>query len=260
MGCWAACSGAQGQGAGARGGGERRETEIEHEPCDLTSSGAVASDADANGRPEIIKVMEDGREICRAVDINLDGTIDVFAYWDERGLRRRVEAGFDRDPVPDEVSIFEGGQLVRKERETNNDRRIDTWVYFEGGRPVREERDSTGDGYVDQWWSLANPKCPVVTTDGDGDGRPDKGSEIDLCAADKGKEAARGPAEGSPADAGTPGSEQGAGGGEPSAESPPTVSPAPAPTASGAPAAASKPAAPTSKQPSANKDDDAYGD
>jgi len=161
---------------------ERRDTEMEHEPCDLSDGKGL--DANGDGRPDIVQVYSGSRETCRAVDINMDTVIDRFVYFDEAGNKRRVESGFDRDKRPDEIAYFEGGQLVRKERETNNDQRIDTWSYFEGGRLVREERDSTGDGYIDQWWQFNRPdrpECAIVVTDGDGDGKPDEDSKIDTC-------------------------------------------------------------------------------
>jgi hypothetical protein len=163
---------------------ERRDTEMTHEDCDIESSSAKKMDANGDGRPDLVQVLSGNREECRAVDINMDGIIDVFVYYDAQGQVRRRESGFDRDTRPDEISHYQGGALVRKERETNNDTKIDTWDYYEGGRLVREERDSTGDGYVDQWWTFNRPgqdQCAVVVSDGDGDGKPDEGSEIDLC-------------------------------------------------------------------------------
>jgi hypothetical protein len=161
---------------------DKRDTELVHEDCDLSSG--TGTDVNGDGRPDIVKVVSGGREICRAVDINMDAIIDVFVYFDESGQQRRRESGFDRDQRPDEIAYYQGGVLVRKERETNNDEKIDTWSHYEGGRLVREERDSTGDGYVDQWWTFNRadrPKCAVVVTDGDGDGKPDADSEVDLC-------------------------------------------------------------------------------
>ncbi len=166
----------------------RRDTEMVHEDCDLTASGAQPTDANHDGSPDIVRVVSGGREICRAVDINMDKIIDVYVYFDDSGQMRRRESGFDRDTRPDEIAYYEGGQLVRKERETNFDGKIDTWDYFEGGRLAKEERDSTGDGFVDQWWSFnrpAQPGCAVVVSDGDGDGKPDPDSQIDLCDGGK---------------------------------------------------------------------------
>ncbi|MCA9624534.1 MAG: hypothetical protein KC731_36170 [Myxococcales bacterium] len=167
-------------------GTERRDTEMEHEDCDISSGKGL--DANGDGRPDIVQVFSGGKETCRAVDINMDTVIDRFIYFDAAGNKRRVESGFDRDARPDEIAYYENGQLVRKERGTTNDQRIDTWSYYEGGQLVREERDSTGDGYIDQWWQFNDPtklECAVVVTDGDGDGKPDPGSEIDTCERDK---------------------------------------------------------------------------
>ncbi len=181
------CTSTDGQPANGPQGavGEQRDTEIRHEECNLESSDTKRLDANGDGRPDIIKVFGGGRELCRAVDINMDTMIDVFVYFDDAGRVRRRESGFDRDAQPDEIAYYENGVLVRKERETNNDRRIDTWSYYQDGRLVKEERDSTGDGYVDQWWTFDRadqPDCAIVVTDGDGDGRPDPSSKLDTCA------------------------------------------------------------------------------
>ena len=177
LGSLGACSGAGANGEGAEDASSaKRDTELTHEECDIASEDAVKDDGDKDGHPELIRVLEGGREICRAVDINRDTLIDAYVYFDERGMERRREYGFDRDDRPDEIVIFEGGQLKAKLRETNNDRKIDTWDYYEGGRLVKEERDSSGDGYVDQWWSFPNPsdpKCAVVVSDVNGDGKQD---------------------------------------------------------------------------------------
>jgi hypothetical protein len=182
-----ACAGAGPDGAdGAEDAASaKRDTELTHEECNISAEDALQVDADNDGRPDIIRVVQAGREICRAVDINRDGLIDAYVYYDERGQERRREYGFDRDDRPDEIVLYEGGQLARKLSETNNDRKIDTWDYFQAGRLVKEERDSSGDGYVDQWWTFpdpSKPNCAVVVSDVNGDGRPDEESKLDLCA------------------------------------------------------------------------------
>jgi hypothetical protein len=203
----------------------RRSTDLQHEDCALDSRERAVLDANGDGRPEIIRVFESGREVCRAVDINLDSVIDVFVYYDPSGQVRRRESGFDRDTRPDEVSVYVAGQLVRRERETNNDGKIDTWDYYEGGRLVREERDSNGDGYVDQWWTFHRPDrpdCGIVVSDDNGDGKPDAGSEIDLCAVEGAEGAAAKKIAAPASPAGAPGA--------PAATAAPTgTAPAPAP-------------------------------
>jgi hypothetical protein len=165
--------------------GNERDTEIKHEPCDANGSGAQKIDANGDGRPDIVHVMDKGREVCRIVDLNLDGQIDTFIYYDTAGRERRREADFDRDGRPDEIAHFQDGMLVLKERETNYDDKLDTWDHYEGGRLVKRERDSDGDGLVDQWWSFqdpAHPECAVVASDRNVDGKPDPDNVTDLCA------------------------------------------------------------------------------
>jgi hypothetical protein len=217
---------------GPAGAGEQKDTEMSHEPCDLKSSDAKGLDANGDGNPDIIKVISGGREVCRAVDFNMDRMIDVFVYYDDAGRVRRRESGFDRDAQPDEISYYQNGALVRKERETNNDRKIDTWSYFQGGRLVKEERDSTGDGYVDQWWTFDrpnDPECATVLTDSDGDGKPDEDSKIDTCKKGQGDPfAPKVPAPGSAAPSASASA-------APAPDPPPPVEPEPTATPSASP-------------------------
>lgn len=160
-----------------------RDVDFHHDDC---NPGSDSKTVDVNGdqRPDIVHVMKSGREACRIVDLNFDGAVDVYIYYDERGAERRREADFDRDGRPDQVSIYQGGQLVENDRETNFDDKIDTWDYYQGGVLVRRERDSDGDAIIDQWWQFydpARPKCAVVATDHNADGKPDADGQVDLC-------------------------------------------------------------------------------
>jgi len=175
--------------------GAERDTEIKHEPCDINAPTASKIDVNGDGRPDIVHVMNGSREICRVVDLNLDGSIDAFVYYDERGLERRRESDFDRDGRPDEIVTFQGGAVSLKERETNYDDQIDTWDYYESGRLARRERDSDGDAIVDQWWIFndpTDPSCAAVATDRNVDGKPDPETAVDLCAEARAKKAAFG--------------------------------------------------------------------
>ena len=129
---------------------------IEHEPCDTKSAGAQA-DANGDGKVDMITVMSGGKEVCRAIDLNFDGIIDRYVYFDAEGNTRRVESDYDRDGRIDEVATYVKGVLVRKDREMNLDGRFDTWDIFENGKLVRRERDFDGDGKVDQWWTFPDP-------------------------------------------------------------------------------------------------------
>lgn len=164
--------------------GNERDTEIKHDPCDFTSGSARRIDVNGDGKPDITHVSEGGREVCRVVDLNLDGLIDAFIYYDAQGFERRRESDFDRDNRPDEITYLQGGVVIRKERETNFDNKLDTWDYYDAGRLARRERDSDGDGVIDQWWhfnNLTDSRCAVVASDRNSDGKPDPESIIDLC-------------------------------------------------------------------------------
>ncbi len=159
----------------------RRDTEITHEECDLTASGAERIDANGDKRADVTIVKSGGREVCRAVDLNFDGLIDRYTYLDEQGRIRRQESDYDRDNRIDEIALFKNGVLAERHRATTLDLRLDTWQFFENGELARTERDSNGDAIIDQWWEYKTPGCPLIHADVNADGRPDPGASIDYC-------------------------------------------------------------------------------
>lgn len=164
-------------------GGVRRDTRITHEPCDVGSKQAQRLDANADGIPDLVVVKDGARELCRSVDMNFDGRVDVWVYYDESGQVRRRESDLDRDGQIDDISIYENGQLAARQNATKLGGRIDTWHFYENGVLTQSERDADGDAVIDQWWEYPQAKleCPVVHTDVDGDGRPDPGATVNLC-------------------------------------------------------------------------------
>ena len=180
----AACSTTDGNDP-AHPTGFERDTEMKHDPCDGAAAGNERIDVNGDGRPNIVKVMKGGRETCRILDLNLDGAIDAYVYYDDAGLERRREFDFDRDGRVDEIVSLRGGVIFLKERETNFDNQLDTWDYYESGRLVKRERDSDGDGVIDQWWTFNNPtdaRCAAVAFDRNYDGQPDPAGILDVCA------------------------------------------------------------------------------
>ena len=166
-----------GGGAGRMGANgpdpSHRDTEIRHEACDIKSSHAQAVDANNDGRADLTMVIEGGREVCRAADLDFDGHVDVWTYFDASGNVRRREFDFDRDGVIDEIQIFSGGQIVEKQRASTLSHHLDTWEKYAGGRIISAERDSNGDGRIDQWWDYKSADCPIIHSDIDGNGQPD---------------------------------------------------------------------------------------
>ncbi|TKD03262.1 hypothetical protein [Polyangium fumosum] len=183
--------------------GAERDTEVKHEACDMAAANAQRFDANGDGKPDMTRVPDAaGRELCRVLDLNFDGAIDVFVYYDPAGRERRRESDYDRDGRADEIVSSRDGAVFLKERETNFDDKLDTWDYYEGGRLVRRERDSDGDGLVDQWWAFNDPtddRCALVATDRNVDGKPDPETVLDLCAEARAKQAATPPKPQAPA-------------------------------------------------------------
>ncbi|HEY8946952.1 MAG TPA: hypothetical protein VIM73_22065 [Polyangiaceae bacterium] len=159
----------------------QRETEIVHEECDLSSSGAEKLDANSDRKPDVVIVREDGREVCRALDLNFDGAMDAWIYYGSDGQVRRRESDYDRDGRVDEIIVLRGGAIAEKHRATTLTGKLDTWEFYQAGALARTERDSNGDSLVDQWWEYPKAGCPVIHADVNNDGRPDPGASVDYC-------------------------------------------------------------------------------
>jgi hypothetical protein len=158
-----------------------RDTKVTHEACDTGSSDAEKIDANGDGKPDITIVRRGGREVCRAVDLNFDGVVDAYSYFDDSGQLRRRENDYDKDGQIDEITTFKAGQIAEKDQSTALARHLDTWDFYQAGALVRTERDSNGDGVIDQWWEYPKPGCPLIHADVNNDGRPDPGATIDYC-------------------------------------------------------------------------------
>ncbi len=174
------CNGTR-PGANSAAGAIARDTKVIHQACDTGSSGAEKIDANGDGKVDITIVRDNGREQCRAVDLNFDGVIDAYTYFDGSGQVVRRENDYDKDGSIDEVSTFKAGQITEKDQSTSLAKRLDTWDFYQAGALVRTERDSNGDGVIDQWWEYPKAGCPLIHADVNNDGRPDPGATIDYC-------------------------------------------------------------------------------
>ncbi len=118
---------------------------------------------------------KDGRVlVCKEVDLNLDGKIDVRAWFDDSGNLQREEMDGDFDDQVDWIDHYAGGQRVLSEIDTGYNGSMDLFKYYEHGKLRRKERDSEGDGRVD-YWEFLDESGAVISfgRDLDGDGEMD---------------------------------------------------------------------------------------
>ena len=154
---------------------------LEHEKCD-DSMGRVEITGSQKDKPELKQVFDTttGREICRVADLNHDGKPDMYEYYNADGTLRRREGAYETSDAISEVQYYEGGKLVRRERDTTGQRKIDTWDTYDPatGKLSKRERDNNGDGKVDQWWTWEGNGNVTIAIDRNGDGQPDPNETI----------------------------------------------------------------------------------
>ncbi len=165
----------------AQKGPPKRDTRVVHEPCPISGPNAERLDGNGDGRADVTIVRRNGREACRAFDLNFDGKVDSWVYFDAEGRVRRRERDYDRDGFINEISVYQAGGLKEQTWATRFPKRLDTWRYFEAGRLTRTERDSNGDAVIDEWWEHRDSGCALVHVDTNGDGYPDPGLSVDHC-------------------------------------------------------------------------------
>ncbi|HEY1957223.1 MAG TPA: hypothetical protein VGH28_16505 [Polyangiaceae bacterium] len=154
---------------------------LEHEKCD-DSMGRVQVTDSVAGKPALKQIFDktSGRELCRISDLNHDGKPDMYEYYNADGTLRRREGAYDNTDAISQVGTYEGGKLVKLERDTTGQRKIDTWDTYDPatGKLTKRERDNNGDGKVDQWWTFEPNGNATIAIDKNGDGQPDPGETI----------------------------------------------------------------------------------
>lgn len=139
----------------------------------------VEVDLDGDERVDIYNYYrpldDDGRLLLRKeIDLNRDGSIDLWTHYAENGNIEKEEMDSDFDGVVDWVDHYQGGKRVMSEIDTQNSGRFDLFKYYEGGKIHRKERDTTGDGVVDLWeYFDQNGTVIKVGRDIDNDGQMD---------------------------------------------------------------------------------------
>ena len=126
-------------------------------------------------------MIDGGREVCSFADINGDGRIDLWTYFDESGATRRTEAAYGVNPNVTEIGSYKNGELDTVARDTTGSARLDTWDHYANGKIVARERDKNGDGRLDEWWTFeAGSDLATITEADPRTGKPDPASTIKM--------------------------------------------------------------------------------
>ena len=147
-----------------------------HKKCDDSMGRDEPVDINNDGKPDIHRIVDksSGQEVCRIADLNHDGRAEIISYYDAQGQLTRREASYETGDAVSAIEYYEGGKLVRREKDTTGQRKVDTTDTFDPatGKLTKRERDTNGDGKVDQWWVWDGDKL-TIDQDKNFDGKPD---------------------------------------------------------------------------------------
>src|SRR5215204_1846110 len=113
------CGGTPKAGGSGSGG---MTSAVDKARCNDSGKQVVQADTNNDKKPDVIKLYTKGRDnaqtlVCKQVDLNHDGKIDIVYHYDD------------------------GGVLSFEEFDLDFDNRFDLRAFYQGGRKVREEMD-----------------------------------------------------------------------------------------------------------------------
>jgi hypothetical protein len=148
-------------------------------------------DANKNGKVDTWTDMDGTKPLRSRIDLDENGTIDRWEYYDDKGALTKVGFSRRQDGTAD-AWAFSGrdGKVARVEISSiGDDRKIDRWEHYDAGALARAEEDTNTDGRVDKWETYANGAVRTAAMDENGDGQPDRrltydGGELVLIESD----------------------------------------------------------------------------
>ena len=134
-------------------------------------------DKNKNGTIDTWTDMDGTRPLRTRIDLDEDGKIDRWEYYDDKGGLAKVGFSRKKDGKVDAWAFAApDGTLARVEiSSTGDEKRIDRWEFYEEGRLVRAEEDVDRNGKVDRWETHdGNGGLKTAALDEDSDGRADR--------------------------------------------------------------------------------------
>lgn len=151
--------------------------EVEEAEAEIVRSGAPSAQRDNVRRFYATRGRGDARQrllVCREVDTNFDGVMDVVREYDANGLRARELADANYDGRIDTWTTFSDGELASVELDTTRDGEPDELRTYADGKIVRIQRDTNADGKPDRFEIYSQERLERVGVDADFDGRVDR--------------------------------------------------------------------------------------
>jgi antitoxin component YwqK of YwqJK toxin-antitoxin module len=143
-------------------------------------------DRNKNGTIDTWTDMDGARPVQSRIDLDEDGKIDRWEYYDEQGKLARVGFSRKKDGKAD-AWAYPGpdGKIARIEiSSTSDEKKIDRWEHYDAskagndpnnpGALVSADEDTNADGKPDKWETYENGAIKSVAFDENGDGKPDR--------------------------------------------------------------------------------------
>jgi hypothetical protein len=143
-------------------------------------------DANKNGKIDTWTDMDGTRPLRSRMDLDEDGKIDRWEYYDDKGGLTKVGFSRRKDGKPDAWAFARpDGKVDRIEvSSTSDEKKIDRWEHYDPssmtangdttGTLLSAEEDTNGDGKPDKWETYETGAIKSVAFDENGDGRPDR--------------------------------------------------------------------------------------
>ncbi len=111
----------------------------------------IERDMDFNGQVDMWQHFEGGEMVEEEMSLDVHPSVDVVSFYREGKLVRQLMASQYDETFPIE-KIYDGNEeLLRVERDSSSNGRVDVWEYYEGGERSRIGWDTTGDGQPDRF-------------------------------------------------------------------------------------------------------------
>ncbi len=148
-------------------------------------------DRNSNGVIDTWTEMDGAKPVRSRIDLDEDGTIDRWEYYDDQGKLLKVGFSRNNNGKPDAWG-FAGpdGRIARVEISSLGDEnKIDRREFYNEAGLARAEADTNEDGRADKWETYQHGAVRTAEFDENGDGKPDRrltynGADLELIESD----------------------------------------------------------------------------